>query len=551
MALYHKHRPQLWQSVIGQDVVVETIQNQIKTDKPAHAYLLSGPRGVGKTTTARLIAKALNCEKRQAGEAEPCNECPACLDITNGSALDVIEIDAASHTGVDTVRETIIENAQFQPTHSKYKIFIIDEVHMLSTSAFNALLKTLEEPPAYAIFILATTELAKLPATIISRCQRYSFKKIPREKMVKKLAEIAKEEKIKIDDEVLNRIVKKSEGSARDAVSLFDQLMATTGTTITLEDANLLLPATNLETQLEFIRAIADKNISGGLTIINQTVEAGLSLTQFMADLIDLSRYLLISLSDSKLALDELEVSGTMAEEFTALSKRFSSLELVRLIDRALKRNQDLKTATIPQLPLELFLVESTLISSESTEVKTVSPQPIKANPEPVKKIAAVENTPAPVAEIKIEPIVISPPSEQTEPVEIKPTIAPIVVEQTPSEVVPSNSNDVIANLDRKTVERKWPEFVHSLELNNPSLVFLLKMAELKEVVGDTITISVRYSFHHEKLTEKNAKRNLDELLCKFLGQKTQLVINLEETSGEKPAAELNDLATAFGGQVV
>ena len=210
MALYLKYRPQDFSSIIGQEHIVKTISNQIIHNKINHAYLFSGPRGVGKTTLARVIAKAVNCENRQDKNFDPCNQCSSCQEITHSRAIDVIEIDAASHTGVDNVKENIIDNVQFKPTKSKYKVFIIDEVHMLSTSAFNALLKTLEEPPEHIIFILATTELHKLPATIISRCQRFAFKKIPHETMNKHLENIAKAEKIKITKEVLERIINNS-----------------------------------------------------------------------------------------------------------------------------------------------------------------------------------------------------------------------------------------------------------------------------------------------------------------------------------------------------
>ena len=204
--LYRKYRPQKFAQVTGQEHIITTIVNEIATGQVAHAYLFSGPRGTGKTTTARLLAKAVNCETRANGASEPCDTCLSCVEISAGRNIDVIEIDAASHTGVDNVRENIIDNAQFKPTKSKWKVFIIDEVHMLSTSAFNALLKTLEEPPAHVIFILATTELHKLPLTIISRCQRFNFHKIPLEQMRARLQELASSEEVKIDDEVMESV---------------------------------------------------------------------------------------------------------------------------------------------------------------------------------------------------------------------------------------------------------------------------------------------------------------------------------------------------------
>src|SRR3989339_626328 len=219
-ALYRTYRPQTFADLTGQEHVKRTLQNQLKIGRVAHAYLFTGTRGVGKTTAARLLAKAVNCQGITEGKdslPEPCNVCSSCQEITGGSSLDVYEIDAASNTGVDHVREHIIESVRFSPNKAKMKVFIIDEVHMLSTSAFNALLKTLEEPPAHALFILATTEIHKVPATILSRCQRFDFKKISKEAMVTRLASIVKQEKRNVDEDVLLGIAKHSGGSERDA----------------------------------------------------------------------------------------------------------------------------------------------------------------------------------------------------------------------------------------------------------------------------------------------------------------------------------------------
>jgi DNA polymerase-3 subunit gamma/tau len=238
IVLARKWRPKTFDDVIGQEVITQTLKNAVSTGKIAHALIFSGPRGVGKTSTARIIAKALNCEKGPT--SDPCSNCTFCREISEGKSLDVIEIDAASHTGVDDVRE-IIENTRYLPSSGKTKIYIIDEAHMLSQSAFNALLKTLEEPPPHVLFILATTEVHKIPVTILSRCQRYDFKKVSTANIKERIELISSSEGIKIPEETLYLIAQESDGSLRDALSIVDQLIATFGNEIKHEDATGIL----------------------------------------------------------------------------------------------------------------------------------------------------------------------------------------------------------------------------------------------------------------------------------------------------------------------
>ena len=251
--LYRKYRPQNFKEVVGQNHIKITLENEIKTGKTAHAYLFCGPRGVGKTTMARVIVKTINCLNRKDSDSDPCNECEICKDITAGRSLDIIEIDAASHTGVDNVRENIIANARAVPSRCKYKVFIIDEAHMLSISAFNALLKIIEEPPVYVMFILCTTEAHKIPVTIISRCQRFDFKRISVNDLVKKLNYIIKKEDIKVDKSVLEMIARQSGGHMRDAESLLGQIVAIGGKEITQEEADLVIPRNDLNEVINFV----------------------------------------------------------------------------------------------------------------------------------------------------------------------------------------------------------------------------------------------------------------------------------------------------------
>jgi DNA polymerase-3 subunit gamma/tau len=356
--IYRKYRPQTFSSLVGQEYIVQTITNELKLNKLAQAYLFSGPRGTGKTTLARLLAKAVNCEKRKEGEFEPCDTCTSCQEITAGRNVDVIEIDAASQTGVDNVRENIIENAQFKPTRSKYKVFIVDEVHMLSTSAFNALLKTLEEPPAHVLFILATTELHKLPATVISRCQRFQFKKIPFDLMESRLKKICVEEDIQIAPTVLQRIIAKSDGCLRDAESLLGQIFSLNVKNITEDDVSLILPLAPVESILTYIQTLADKNIKAAFEHLNKLVEDGANFDQFTLQLLEVLRTILVIQTTKETKNLVADYNEETIKIIQILSNSFNPTELLRLLDLTLKRKQEIKSSPVPQLPLELLAVE-------------------------------------------------------------------------------------------------------------------------------------------------------------------------------------------------
>jgi len=353
LVLARKWRPKTFDDLIGQEYITQTLKNAISTGKIAHAFIFSGPRGVGKTSTARIVAKALNCINGPT--SEPCSNCSFCNEIAEGKSLDVIEIDAASHTGVNDVRE-IIENIKYLPTSGKNKIYIIDEVHMLSQSAFNALLKTLEEPPPHVLFILATTEVHKIPATILSRCQRYDFKKVAVGKIKEQLASITSKEKINLQDETLYIISQEADGSLRDALSLMDQLIATFGVDIKHEDALTILGILDRSLVKTTIEGILNKDPKFCINVLNQAVEKGISPKRFAEDLLRTLRYALLIKTCGKDSVSDLSDEDKTA--FEDLLKDESVETLEALFNLMLEGAENIQRSFYPQMALELILIK-------------------------------------------------------------------------------------------------------------------------------------------------------------------------------------------------
>jgi len=358
LVLYRKYRPKSFSEVMGQEHIVKVITNAISGGEVSHAYLFSGPRGSGKTTIARLLAKAVNCEERKNG-FEPCNKCQSCIEIGEGKSLDLIEIDAASNRGIDEMRE-LRDGIKFSPVRSKYKVFVIDEAHQLTKEAANALLKTLEEPPSHAIFILATTESHKILATIASRCQHFDFKKLSFADIIKKLEFIAKAEGVKIEKPALELIAKSSDGSIRDAESLFDQVITLEDKNITIDEVEEILGVVEFSAISKFVDLIIRKDESGAIRHLNELVENGYDLQQFCKVLVGYLRELLIASIDMELVTSSF--SGHGEEEIKVLqgqSKSFKEEQIKNILKIFIKAENEIRHSSLQQLPLELAIVES------------------------------------------------------------------------------------------------------------------------------------------------------------------------------------------------
>lgn len=494
--LYRKYRPGTFADVTEQGHVVRTVQNQLAAGTTAHAYLFAGPRGVGKTTIARLLAKAVNCEGRKAGESEPCNTCGPCTEFAAGRFMDTVEIDAASHTGVDNVRENIIENVRFFPQRGKFKVFIIDEVHMLSTSAFNALLKTLEEPPAHAMFILATTELHKIPATIISRCQRFDFHRIPAAEMITRLGKLAVGEGVEVEEGVLAQIARLSEGCLRDAESLLGQVLAIGGKKITVEDASVVLPATNAVLVGELVAALGADDLKTALDKLNAFVRDGGSVKQLGEELLEAVR-------------DE------MFQAIAGASAKFGAADGRRLLDLLLSARNRPSLSLLPQLPLELAFVE--FVTGRGAVAAAA------AAPRPAAPAGGSLVAPRPTAPVKAEASAAPAPNTRID------AAKPV-------------------SFTLQELQDKWERCCDYVGDRNVALPLVLRAGKPYAVEGNTVTISYAYDFHADAMKEGKNLRLLEEAIAAVMMEPVMVKAHVAPAASE---SSVDSLAAAFGGSVV
>jgi len=527
-ALYRTYRPQNFQQVIGQEIVKNTLQNAILNNRTVHSYLFSGPRGTGKTTMARIFAKAINCLNRAQNSAEPCNKCANCKAINENSFIDLIEIDAASNTGVDNVRENIISSSRVSSNSSHYKVFIIDEVHMLSISAFNALLKVLEEPPQHVIFILCTTEIHKVPNTIISRCQRFDFKHISVADMVKKLDYIVHQENIKIDKSILESVARHSDGYMRDAESLLGQIIAIGGDEITQEEADLVIPKNDLNEIVTLLEYLSKKDVIKAIQLVNNLADNGINLKNFVVDTVELLRQMMLGKVNPSLSSSlGLDFGESLEMKLSQVSAELSLEQILRFIEKFNSIIAEVKNSFIAQLPLELAIIEFSLAG----EVKRsfVAPTPV-ATP----KAVSVKT------EIKTDT-------------------------KTKEETVTVSSSGV--SLNRDQILAKWSEVVAKVKPLNHSLSFALQACEVSAIQDAKLHLTFKYRFHQDRVNSVQIKPVLEKLLTEVYGTPLVFQANLDEnlvlatmpeTTGEanqnnnnEPPSAIDNILQAFGGEVI
>ena len=518
---YRKWRPKSLSEVVGQEAITKTLKQAVAQGRTSHAYLFCGTRGTGKTSTARILAKAINCLSPQDGE--PDNECHICVGINEARSLDLIEIDAASNRGIDDIRD-LSDKVRFSPNESRYKIYIIDEVHMLTEPAFNALLKTLEEPPAHAVFILATTEAHKVPLTIISRCQRYDFRRIPIEQMVAKLAYICSQEGIEASDEALHLVARIANGGLRDAENLLEQVVVSYGSPISEDDVRQMLGLGGDEIALELVRHIIGKSVKDGIATVNDATEQGTDLRQLLRGALEYLRALLLIKTGAGANF------GYSDEIMSRLNTLAADAPMEHLV-RALKvfAGVNMRRDAASTLPLELAVVES---ATEPEPVVVAAATPAYAAPQQVAppQAAPPRNQP-PSRPPAPQPTYRQPPRQAYQ----QPEEGAAASGSTPSEAPgarPASGGD-LPDEPAARLAHQWNMIANDLRFVGTRLKLgaMLRSAKEREVSGHTIILKYPSRSNVERLQQEldnpESKRALDDAIAKAMGSKFQVEVAL------------------------
>jgi DNA polymerase-3 subunit gamma/tau len=514
---YRKWRPQTLAEVVGQEPVTQTLRNGLSSGHISHAYLFCGPRGTGKTSTARILAKAVNCLNRS--NSEPCNTCSMCQAITELRALDIIEIDAASNTGVDDIR-SLREKVNYAPNQARYKVYIIDEVHMLSNSASNALLKTLEEPPAHVIFILATTEVHKILPTVLSRCQRFDFRRLSQTDIISRLKLLCQGEGIQIEQEALKLIAKSATGSLRDAINLLEQLATYYGSEIGLQQVQSMLGITGDWRVKELVKHIINNDISAGLSTINGVNNDGLDLRQFNRELVEYLRGLLLIKTGSDEAVDLVVEDIAELKDLAKQASLEKILMAVRLFGQ-LESGFD----SYPTLPLELALVDCVLAAEGE---KKSSEKPAETEHEIPQSLKVVTESSAPSYSEK--PKVKSQPAATSIPV-------------APQEIAAATNPSLEAGSAITQLRLNWKQVIEQAppDTRKTPAIAILRSAGIKPLSfeNNTVVLAFRYRNHKELIEKAENQQVAEKIISNFLGHPCRISCVLEDNHLVKAALKM------------
>ncbi len=507
--LYRKYRPTIFQEITGQKYVIKTLTNSIKNGLISHAYLFTGPRGTGKTTTARIFAKAVNCLKPLTNiknnfvKLEPCNKCPNCQTIIKNQGIDLIEIDAASHTGVDNIRQ-LKESINTPPTNFKYKVYIIDEVHMLSAGAFNALLKTLEEPPEHAIFILATTELSKVPETIISRCQRYNIKPLTKNQITERLQQIAEKEKIIIEKEALETIATEAGGGMRDAETLFGQIISIGEKKITNKKIRDILGISSNTILIKVIKEIGKKNALKTIQLINQVQENGFNLNVFANQLLEYFRNVMLFKLDHSANNTLLkDLTKEQLSELKEISASFTINDVIFIISLLQESKKRSSQSDIPQLSLEMSLIKYFLTTKKISTTITRENKEKNSKIEPTTKKKEFSDNPVTTK---------TPPTANNR-----------------KKTVSSKKENL--NISLNSILDQWGMITDLVEKENKSIAAFLQNSVPIKIDGDTIIIKTKYKFHQDTLNEAKNRLTIEQAFAKILKVAIRTTFSMEDKS--------------------
>ncbi len=503
-----KWRPKDFESVLGQEHVTTTLRNAINQNRVAHAYIFSGPRGVGKTTTARIFAMALNC--KNGPTATPCGACDSCSETSNGTNLDVIEIDGASNRGIDEVR-ALRENIKFAPARGRFKVYIIDEVHMLTEEAFNALLKTLEEPPSHVVFIFATTRPYKVPPTILSRCQRFDFKRLTVEEIAGKLKDIAKKEKLDIEEAALYAVARAADGAMRDAESMLDQLASFCGKKIDLESVTSIFGMIGQEVLFDFTEKVINKDAAGILKLVDDVISGGKDIPQFLTSLVGHFRNILMSKVGEDLT-SLIDLPKESIERVSAQSKSFTNESLLYILTVLMNAHDAARRAATQRIPLELAAIRLTRredlsslssILNRLSEIETrLGAQGAPADDKKAQRDEAPEKNEAQLA-VEVE---VSAPGD----------------------------------LSFEKICELWPSLIRGITTKKMSAAIFLQAAQPLKLEGDVLTIAFgkEHKFHKEALEGNGNRQLIENFLTGMLSRNLRVDLKVVEALEKKVSVE-------------